>query len=494
MPETEIRAEHEGENDVAVGLGVRGEFDDIAGITAGADLAVAGILAEVAGNRPGGESALDDGRFDRQIDRQIADFAEANGLKYVAAGGFEKAHADFVRLLWTQPRRDMIEVVQSHLLKSNALFDGLLRDDAAAVGQIGAIIGAGISFPELIGDELEGIGLLAMSERRGRDCEGKEREDFAGVLAPLLREELCRMRTKYCYGIQYKFDVFKSVGIVPESLVPFLGMEDVHELLIKTDRRKGRVLRRVVDFGCGDGYLLRLWDGEIGGHNENVGLFQKVLPATAEIRSAADRIEMIECLRSTHHCDESDIIYGERDKRRAITGIDQSRECVADLERSRIRGRAADISAPWSEFQEATKIRTGSRDIVLTSYTLDRTHNPDRQLQNMVNACAPGGRLVIISKTELDPRGDGWQWRGGNKQRRPLYSTTDLRSADKIRLLTKLKRRMERYGCEMRSVGRHPTKVICADCNTGFGGGPQNYSSLVMVFEKVAGASRDSAA
>jgi len=168
-------------------------------------------------------------------------------------------------------------------------------------------------------------------------------------------------------------------------------------------------LRRVVDFGCGDGYLLRLWDGEVGEHNENVGWFQKVLPAAMEIKSEKDRIEILAHLRSTYGCDESDVIYGERDKRRAITGIDQSRECVEDLERSRIRGRAADISAPWSEFQEATKIRPGSQDVVLTSYTLDRTHNPDRQLQNMVNACAPGGRLVIISKTDLDPRGDGWQ-------------------------------------------------------------------------------------
>ncbi len=416
-------------------------------------------------------------------DRQVRDFAQEHGMIYVDARGHETAHEDFVRLQWTPHRRENIEVAQSHLAGSNAVFGELLVADEGLLSEkrIAALIRERISFPWMIEEELEGIESLCFgvaSKMRG----GLTKEDFVRHL----KEELMRARTKYSYGIQYKYDVYKSIGIVPESLFPFLGMSDLRELLVKDDMDRGRVLRSVVDFGCGDGYLLKLWDEAVRGRNRRVGKFRQILSATTKIKDLDDRLKFLTHLRGTHACDESDRVYSKRERRRAILGIDLSRETVADLERHGIRGKALDISAPWREFSGSAKIRPASRDIVLTSYTLDRTHNPDQQLQNMSAACALGGRIIVISKTELDPRADGWQGRTENKQRRPQYSNTDLRSGDKITLLKKLKERMGQYGCRMTAVGRHPTKVICADCNTGNGGGPQNYSSLMMVFEKVA--------
>jgi hypothetical protein len=190
---------------------------------------------------------------------------------------------------------------------------------------------------------------------------------------------------------------------------------------------------------------------------------------------------LLDRTKKAYDCDGKDVIYEEQDIRRCLVGLDQSQESIKDLvESHKVKARVTDICSPWNDFSAASKIKPGSQDIVMTSHTLDRTQDPDRQLRNMVRSCAIGGQIVIVSKTGLSPVSDGREKR---RDKRLVFSETDLRSDNKITLLTKLQERLGKYGVEMRAVGKHPSRIISADCNTE--SGPQKFSSLVIVGEKV---------
>jgi hypothetical protein len=447
-------------------------------------------------------------------DSKLVDFANEKGLELVRPYGYKAEHEEFSTRKWDAPRKNAISRVKGILDRDKremlTLFDDVARSASDIIVDLlknSEDTDSGISgfeavksritakYLSLIGDRTRVLMLRARAKFGDRASFLEEQFDFVRRMGEEYvnvylesenhtvdiqpeRDAMERLFGVYRYRIEAKEETYRSRSFTAESLRQFLGYGTVEEMLIRCVQQGQNMPRSFVDFGCGDGDTLFQLKMAMSHYNERQrGVSEAVGAIRERVRKLLPHLNISSLLNglgtpsSMPHKLDFDKI------KPSLIGIDQAPEFLTRLSRSGIKGVCADISAPEQNFRNETKIRPGSVDVAISSFTLDRVYNPPQLLANISYTLCPNGQVVILTKSTIDPTSDG-----AGKAVAPISygQKSNLRGRDRIELLEKLSRMMEEVGLKPVRIGRHPARIICTDCTTG----PQCYDGLVIVARK----------